>query len=179
MRAFLLTTFTALLLAGIASAQTPAAPAKEEARPLPPPASAETKKLNGFWKCESIVFDGAEQMADPAQRSALLLVVKDSEYILFVVTNPAKDEGMRLVTAHIALDAATKTFSNTIVDGREKGKKVHGIYELADGKFKTCYGPADQPRPTKFAAGQGSGLFFETWKVEPGKPAAAQPAGGK
>lgn len=163
MRLTVLTTFAALIVAP-AVAQTPVAA---------PPVSAELQKLKGFWKCESIVFDGVEQMANPKERDALTLVVKDAEYRMFCVSDPVKNLHLRLFTGEIALDAVTHTFTLTVVDGREKGKKVHGVYELTAEQFKTCYGPADKPRPVKFEAAKDSGQFVECWKVEGLKPAAA------
>ena len=168
MRLFALTTFAAALSVGPAFAQTPAtAPAVTPAVP------EELKTLQGHWKCASIVFDGVEQMANPKEREALTLVVKAAEYRMYCVSDPAKDLHLRLFTGEIALDAATHSFTLTVVDGREKGKRVHGVYELTADQFKTCYGPADKPRPTKFEAAKDSGRFVESWKLEGLKPAAA------
>ena len=166
MRLFLLTSFAAALTASTAFAQTPA--------PVAAPAmSEEVKMLQGFWKCQSIVFDGVEKMANPKDRDALTLVVKGAEYRMFCVSDPVKDLHVRLFTGEIAVDAATRTFTLTVLGGQEKGKKVHGIYEVTKESFKTCYGPADKPRPTKFEAAKDSGLFVESWKVEAPKAAAA------
>ncbi len=166
MRLFLLTTFAAALTISPAPAQTPAPPAA-------PAISDELKKLQGNWKCASIVFDGVEQMANPKEREALTLVVKAAEYRMYCVSDPAKDLHLRLFTGEIALDAATHSFTLTVVDGREKGKRVHGIYELTGDQFKTCYGPADKPRPAKFEAAKNSGQFVESWNLEGLMPAAA------
>jgi len=166
MRLLTTTTFAAALLAGHALAQDPAPAAA-------PAVSDEVKRLKGFWKCESIVFDGAEQMGNPKEREALTLVVKDGEYRMYCLSDPAKNLHVRLFTGAIALDAATKTFTLTVTDGREKGKKVHGIYELTKDGFKTCYAPADKPRPAKFEAAKDSGQFVESWKAEAPKPGAA------
>ena len=166
MRLSLLTTLVVALSAGPAFAQTPAPVAA-------PVISDELKELQGNWKCASIVFDGVEQMANPKEREALTLVVKAAEYRMYCVSDPAKDLHIRLFTGEIALDAATHSFTLTVVDGREKGKRVHGIYELTADQLKTCYGPADKPRPVKFEAAKGSGQFVESWKLEGLKPAAA------
>jgi len=168
MRLALLTTLAALT-AGPALAQAPAQSPAGAAPPIP----AELMKLQGHWKCQSIVFDGEEKMGDPKQRDVLTLVAKGSEYRMYCLTDAAKNLHIRLFTGEIALDAATNTFTLTVTDGREKGKKVHGIYELTKEGFKTCYGPADKPRPVKFEAAKDSGLFVESWKVEAPKPAAA------
>ena len=169
MRLFLLTTFAAALTLSHASAQVPA----QNPAPAAPPIPAELMKLQGNWKCQSIVYDGEEKMGDPKQRDVLTLVAKGAEYRMYCLTDPVKNLHIRLFTGEIALDAATNTFTLTVTDGREKGKKVHGVYELTKEGFKTCYGPADKPRPVKFEAAKDSGLFVESWKVEAPKPAAA------
>lgn len=151
----------ALFLAvGLAAAQTPAPP------PAAPTAADELKKFQGFWKPDSIVADGEEKLPDAKSRALLTLVVKESEYRLYVASDPSQDKHMRLLTADIALDAAAKTFEVTIKDGLKKGEKRHGIYSLDDGKLQLCYGPADKPRAAKFEAPKGSDLLLEKWSPE-------------
>lgn len=149
---------------GLAAAQTPALPAPA---PTPTtPAADDLKKFQGFWKPDSLVADGEEKLPDAKQRELLTLVIKESEYRLYVASDPAQDKHMRLLTADFALDAAAKTFELTIKDGAKKGEKRHGIYSLADGKLQVCHGPADKPRPTKFEAAKGSDALLEKWSPE-------------
>jgi uncharacterized protein (TIGR03067 family) len=129
--------------------------------------SEEMKKWAGYWKPESIIYDGKEQMPDPATRASITLVVKDGEYRMYVLSDPQRKLHLRLFTADLTLDPSAKTFELTVKDGEKKGHKRHGIYELKDGRLKICYGPAEKPRPTQFAAPPGSEYFFETWTPDP------------
>ncbi|OWK40262.1 TIGR03067 domain-containing protein [Fimbriiglobus ruber] len=163
-------------LCGSAQSQTPPAPAESPA-PTPPPVPAEVKALNGFWKPESIKFDGAEQLPNATAKSLMTLVIKDGEYRMYYNTAPGKDEHIRIFTADMKLDPATKTFELAVRDGQKKGLRMHGVYEASGSNLKICYGPADKPRPTAFDAPKNSGYFLELWNVEkritslPAKPA--------
>lgn len=127
----------------------------------------EMKHWAGYWKPQSVVFEGKEQMPDPSSRAAITLVVKDGEYRMYVLSNPQKKEFLRLFTADLRLDPATKSFELTVKDGEKKGFKRHGIYELKDGHLKLCYGPTEKPRPTRFESAPGSQYFLETWTPDP------------
>jgi len=61
------------------------------------------------------------------------------------------------------VDEKAGTFTLTIGSGLGNGKKMHGVYEVTADRLKVCYGPADQPRPTKFESAKGSGVFNEDW----------------
>ena len=124
------------------------------------------KKLQGFWKPESIQYDGKEQYPDVKQRALLTLVVKDAEYRMYCLSDAAKDEHYRLFTADLKLDPTTKTFELNVKDGQKKGERRHGIYEVTDKQLKLCYGPIEKPRPTKFEAVKDSECFLEVWTPE-------------
>jgi len=56
-----------------------------------------------------------------------------------------------------------KTIDIKVDKGRDKGKTLHGIYELDQNKLKICFNAADKAdRPTEFAtkAGSGSTLYI-------------------
>ena len=131
-----------------------------------PPMPEGLKKLQGFWKAESIQYDGKEQIPDAKQRGLLTLVVKDAEYRMYCLSDAAKDEHYRLFTADLKLDPATKTFELNVKDGQKKGERRHGVYEVTDKNLKLCYGPIDKPRPTKFEATKDSEHFLEVWTPE-------------
>ena len=95
------------------------------------------------------------------------VVFDKSEYHLYFKDKDPDKDGkpviLRLALANIALDSTTKSITFEFADGPLKGKKSHGIYELAGNQLKLCYGPADKPKPTKFESTANSGYFLETW----------------
>ena len=131
-----------------------------------PTYGADIKPWEGRYKPTSIRYDDAEQLLDADAKTRMTLVVKDGEYRMFWHKDPSTDLHIRLFTADLSLDAATKTFSLTVKDGQKKGQMLHGIYEQTTTELKLCYAPTDKPRPTTFAAAKGSGCFLEVWTAE-------------
>lgn len=146
-------------------ALTTSALAQSPTSTLPP----ELKKLNGYWKCQSIKYDDVEQMPDPKTRNLLTLVIKDGEYRMYYLTDSEKDLHFRLFTADLKLDPKSSSFELLVKDGSKKGERRHGIYEHKDNVLRICYGPSEKPRPDKFAAPKGSEFFYEIWILEPTK----------
>ena len=136
----------------------PVAPAAE--------VSPELKAFNGYWKPESVIADGTEQMTSLEAKASIVLRIRDGEYTLFAIKDAKADTGLRLCTAQLAVDPAAKTFVLTVTDGYRKGERMHGIYDLAGPRMRVCYGPESGPRPTTFDAPKGSHLFCETWVSE-------------
>src|SRR5688500_16531085 len=132
--------------------------------PATTPAS-DLDKLQGYWKPLQCEYEGKAQM--PADIMKQVTVVFDkSEYHLYFKDEkaPAGQPGiLRLAKANVTLDSATKTITFEFADGPLKGKKSHGIYEVAGNQLKMCYGSVDKPKPTKFESPAGSGYFLETW----------------
>jgi uncharacterized protein (TIGR03067 family) len=136
-----------------------------------PPATAPTTdldKLQGYWKPLQCELEGKGQM--PADLMKQFTVVFDkSEYHLYFRDSKLDANGkpviLRLALANIAVDETTspKTIHFEFADGPLKGKKCHGIYELAGNQLKMCYGSSDKPKPAKFESSAGSGCFLETW----------------
>jgi uncharacterized protein (TIGR03067 family) len=136
-----------------------------------PPATApagDLGKLQGYWKPLQCELEGKGQMP-PDVMKQVTVVFDKSEYFLYFKDSKLDKDGkpivFRLAKAGIALDEGTSPRSITFefLDGPLKGKKSHGIYELAGNQLKMCYGPADKPKPTKFESPAGSGYFLETW----------------
>lgn len=144
-----------LTLGGVVQAQSPAFVADD------------IKRLTGHYKPVSVQFDGSEQLPqDPRSRNALTLVIENGEYRAYFQPDPKKDSHFRLFTADLTVNPTARTFDLVIKDGQKKGERRHGIYEHAGSHLKVCYGPADKPRPTSFAAPKGSDCFSETWAIE-------------
>jgi len=141
----------------------------------PPPAAPATDldKIQGYWKPLQCDFEGKPQMPrtpDGVELMKQVTVVFDkSEYHLYFKDSKLDKDNkpiiLRLALANISLDPNTspKSITFEFADGPLKGKKSHGIYELAGNQLKLCYGPAEKPKPTKFESPAGSGYFLETW----------------
>lgn len=155
-----------VLFAATAHAIDPVPPVVPASAVAPAAPAGDLKKWQGFWKADAIQYDGVDQLADAQQRAKLTLVVKDGEYRMYFASDPAQDKHLRLFTADLALDPAARTFVLTVKEGQKKGEKRHGIYDLAGGKLRVCYCPAEKPRPTKFESVKGADTFVETWSPE-------------
>jgi uncharacterized protein (TIGR03067 family) len=59
-----------------------------------------------------------------------------------------------------------KTIDYEILEGSDKGKQQHGIYELNGDRARFCMAAPDQPRPTEFRSAPGSGWTLSEWKRE-------------
>ncbi len=134
----------------------------------PAPASSDLDKLQGYWKPLQCELEGKGQMPTDLMKQVTVVFDK-SEYHLYFKDSKADKAGnpiiLRLAKADITLDPTTtpKTITFEFMDGQLKGKKSHGIYELAGNQLKLCYGSVDKPKPTKFESPVNSGYFLETW----------------
>jgi uncharacterized protein (TIGR03067 family) len=134
----------------------------------PPPAtpSSDLDKLQGYWKPLQCDYEGKAQMPTDLMKQVTVVFDKN-EYHLYFKDKELDKNGkpiiLRLALANVALDPATKTIFFEFADGPLKGKKSHGIYEVAGNQLKMCYGAADKPKPSKFESPAGSGYFLETW----------------
>jgi uncharacterized protein (TIGR03067 family) len=133
-----------------------------------PAAPTDLSRLQGYWKPLQCDFEGKPQM--PADLMKQVTAVFDkSEYFLYFKDSKLDKDGkpiiLRLALANVGLDETTapRTITFEFADGPLKGKKSHGIYEVAGNQLKVCYGPADKPKPTRFDSPAGSGYFNETW----------------
>jgi uncharacterized protein (TIGR03067 family) len=133
-----------------------------------PPATTpagDIDKLQGYWKPLQCEYEGKAQMPTEIMKQVTVVFDKN-EYHLYFKDDKApegKPSVLRLALANVALDSATKTITFEFAHGPLKGKKSHGIYEIAGNQLKMCYGPAEKPKPTKFESPANSGYFLETW----------------
>ncbi|MBY0456727.1 MAG: TIGR03067 domain-containing protein [Gemmataceae bacterium] len=137
-----------------------------------PPATSDLEKAQGNWKPLQCEYEGKVQM--PANLMQQVTVVFDkSEYHLYFKESKPDKNGQpvvfRLALANVKFDESTtpKGVEFVFADGPLKGKKCHGIYELAGNQLKLCYAPDNKPKPTKFESAPGSGCFLETWARQP------------
>ncbi|QJX00824.1 TIGR03067 domain-containing protein [Frigoriglobus tundricola] len=136
----------------------------------PPAAPAETDldRLQGSWMPLQCEVEGKGQMPDKLKEQVRVVFDKNEYHLYFKDSKLGKDGKpivLRLALASVTLDATAnpKTIQFEFADGQLKGKKCHGIYELAGNQLRMCYGSAEKPKPTKFESPAGSGYFVETW----------------
>jgi uncharacterized protein (TIGR03067 family) len=136
-----------------------------------PPATAppgDLGLLQGYWKPLAVQYEGKPQMtADELKK--VTVVFDQSEYHLYY-KEPGKDP-IKLALMNVSLNPTTtpKSITFEFAAGALKGQKRHGIYEVAGSELKLCYGPAEKPKPTTFAAPERSGYFMEVWARQPAK----------
>ena len=125
--------------------------------------------LQGNWKPLAIQYEGTSQA--PVDEMAKLTGVFDrNEYHLYYADkSKSPPTVLKLAVMTVALDPTTspKGITFEFTSGALKGQKRHGIYEVAGNELKLCYGPAERPRPTQFAAPAKSGYFLEVWAKQP------------
>ena len=136
--------------------------------PAAAPPAGDMDKLQGYWKPLQCDFEGKPQMPTDVMKQVTVVFDKTEYHLYFKDTKLDKDGKpvvFRLALANIALDdkTAPKSITFEFADGPLKGKKSHGIYELAGNQLKVCYGPVDRPKPTRFESPASSGYFLETW----------------
>lgn len=136
--------------------------------PAAAPPASDLDKLQGYWKPLQCDYEGKAQMPTDLMKQVTVVFDKTEYHLYFKDKEPDKAGKaviLRLALATIALDPSTgpKSITLEFADGPLKGKKSHGIYELAGNQLKVCYGSVDKPKPTKFESPVGSGYFLETW----------------
>jgi uncharacterized protein (TIGR03067 family) len=132
----------------------------------PPAPAGDLDKLQGYWKPLQCEYEGQPQMPTDIMKQVTVVFDKSEYHLYFKDKELDKNNKpviLRLALANVSLDSATKTITFEFADGPLKGKKSHGIYEVAGNQLKMCYGPIEKPRPTKFESPAGSGYFLETW----------------
>lgn len=136
--------------------------------PAAAPAGNDLDKVQGYWKPLQCDFEGKAQMPTEVMKQVTVVFDQKEYHLYFKDTKLDKDNKpivFRLAQATVTLDptATPKSITFEFADGPLKGKKSHGIYELAGNQLKMCYGPIEKPKPTKFEAPANSGYFLETW----------------
>jgi uncharacterized protein (TIGR03067 family) len=137
------------------------------------PATTDLDKLQGAWQPLQCDYEGKPQMPRTREKDLMeqvRVVFDKSEFHLYFKDSQLDKDNkpiiLRLALARVELDDTTtpKSINFEFAEGPLKGKKCHGIYELAGNQLKMCYCSADKPKPTKFEALVGSGCFNETWR---------------
>jgi len=116
----------------------------------PDPVKMEFEKLQGTWDVVSVEEGGKKLPAEKTR--GWTLTVKGESYTFRA--------GEQVIEGIYKLDPASKprTLNAERTIGEDKGKTLHGIYDLAGDELKMCFSlPGADKRPTAFTTGEGGG----------------------
>jgi uncharacterized protein (TIGR03067 family) len=133
------------------------------------PPAGDLVVLQGNWKPLSVQYEGKPQMT-PDEMTKVTAVFDQAEYHLYYADKTKTPPTvLKLAVMNVTIDSTTtpKSIAFEYAAGPLKGQKRHGIYEVAGNELKLCYGPAEKPKPTQFAAPDKSGYFHEVWARQP------------
>ena len=115
------------------------------------------KELNGDWEVVSITREGKE--APPQAKTVWTFM--DQTFVPAVVGNVV----VQKASIRVHASNMPKTLDVIQEDGPDKGKAVHGIYEIKNDELHICNGGAPgDVRPSEFSAKEGGGNVLTTLK---------------
>jgi uncharacterized protein (TIGR03067 family) len=119
---------------------------------------ADREKLQGDWKTESFLLNGAP-LPKEKQFPDRLLTFKDETF-------SEVRGGKVAVRGTFTLDPSKspKWLDATFLEGGPKGETVRGIYELNGDTLRVCVGTPETDRPTVFESKPDSGLRLIVYK---------------
>ena len=117
----------------------------------------EMSLLEGKWSMVSGMNEGQALPED---------IVKDGKRVSKDGMTTVTIGGQVFMKAKFTVDPGKKpkTIDYEVTEGRAKGKKQLGIYELDGDTAKFCFSAPDKDRPTEFSAKEGSGQTLSVWK---------------
>jgi uncharacterized protein (TIGR03067 family) len=128
-----------------------------------PELPAALRAVQGNWKPASLKYEEADTMPADMLRQVTGVYDGNEFHLYYVDRASGTPRPIKLIVAKVTMDLDTKFMAFECDRGALKGHKLHGFYAFDGGTLKLCYGPADKPRPTTFAAPKGSGCFTEVW----------------
>jgi uncharacterized protein (TIGR03067 family) len=137
-----------LMAAGISGAEE----AKDKA------VQEELAKFESTWKLVSLVVEGTEMPANLIKGTRLTL--RGDKWTM------AEGGATHGGTFKVDVAKKPKEIDITFTEGPEKGKTIHGIYELEGDTYKVCIGMKGSDRPTAFESKPGSGVALEVLQRE-------------
>ena len=132
-------------------------------------AKKEYVRFEGAWRFTSLEIEGTSLPENVFKSSRLIL-----EGQHFTVK---EDTGTIKGTYKVNLTKKPKQIDVTFADGPDKGKVLHGIYELDGDTYRVCIGLPGKSRPTAFESKPGTGHVLEVLTRE--KLPAKEKAGKK
>jgi uncharacterized protein (TIGR03067 family) len=150
MRRFLLAVFCGLMVVMMGSRSR----AAEKGQAV----KEELARIQGTWQ---LVYAETDGKTAPGERiQAVRVEIKGNSHSVYIGDKQVvHDVGFTLDAT-----ATPRTSDNTINDGPDKGKKIHGIYELEGDTLASCVAKVGEDRPRKFATTPGSGHTFRVFK---------------
>jgi erythromycin esterase len=124
-----------------------------------PAVRAELDRFQGEW-----VMAANESNGTPLSAERLKLyrrVVKGDVY----TTTLANDAGTTVIRGRFAIKPQTDPREIDVEP--ENGELMQGIYKLEGERFTICFAPPGLPRPTSFAAGEGTRATITVWQRPP------------
>lgn len=150
MRRFLLVGFCGLMV-GMPSSRSRAAQESQAVKD-------ELARIQGTWQLVYAEMDG--MTAPGEQIRPARVVIKGNSNTLYFGDKPIVQD----VSFTLDPTATPRTADDTINDGPDKGKQIHGIYELEGDTLASCVAKIGQERPKKFSTTPGSGHSFRVFK---------------
>ena len=117
-------------------------------------AKADLDRLQGTWQLVSATQDGKALPAETVKRTTIVFRGDTFRF-------PGAAEQATSKDGTITVDPA-KTPKE--MDARSpQGEVMRGIYELDGDRYRVCFAPAGQARPTAFRSDAGSGRILQSW----------------
>ena len=113
-------------------------------------------KMKGTWKATS-----GEAGGQPLPKEALDPIVFTVKGDKYTFKSAEEDE-----EGTLKLDSAKKPaqMDVSITEGKDKGKKQYGIYEIDGDTLKLCFAPPEAERPKDFTTKEGSDSVVMVFK---------------
>jgi uncharacterized protein (TIGR03067 family) len=115
----------------------------------------ELGKLQGAWNMQTLEENG--KPAPPEETKSLQLVLKNDHWTML-------EGGKKIAAGTFGINPAAKAIDRMDLEGKDAGKKFHGIYEIDGDMLKTCWSPVGQERPKAFETHKGDGREFDILK---------------
>jgi uncharacterized protein (TIGR03067 family) len=121
-------------------------------------AQKELKRLEGTWEAVAAVVDGVKQ--EPKKGMGHHLVIRGDKYTLEHTDGKSFGKG----TLKVDPSKKPKAIDLLPAEGKEEGKAIPCIYDLNGDELRLCVGRIGRPRPTNFAAADGSKHILTTYR---------------